>query len=41
MKKLDSPRGLKYYLELAASAGFQEFKSEILDHTFYSQLVKE
>jgi len=40
MPKLDKPRGLQYYLDLANQVGLKEIKSELIDHTFYCQLGK-
>ena len=41
MPKLEKPRGLQYYQDMARKAGFKEKNSEMIDHTFYSQLQKE
>jgi ubiquinone/menaquinone biosynthesis C-methylase UbiE len=41
MPKLEKPRGLQYYLDMAKKTGFKEKNSELIEHTFYSQLVKE
>lgn len=40
MPKPEKPRGLQYYLDLANQAGLKAGKSELIDHTFYCQLVK-
>jgi len=41
MPKLEQPRGAQYYLEIAEAAGFTEKESQLIDHVFYSLLVKE